>query len=1497
MKIHKRFWSVVLLASLVGGVSPTLPVYATEIENTLSTSTSNTQVLTEPDGSGSDYRINGDNIDMYLPLIESMEPSDGLYQSLSNHAKGYSDRLKGLCALALNMDDITEYQVAIDLALADSNFQSSQTLTSVTIGGNTVSFDLGYAGSAAFLHRKDIFNNASNDDVQKQKYEAVAKTAAEFIYYADEWRKDVNTYMGSHNGKITASDVALLDELHEAFLFAGNGRWDDDGQINGAVSIENFRFIIDLWFASGSDGDLGLKELWEHSKDSTNIDVENVYGDVVVESGQPLINFYKVNSATGISSVDIHTMAGESDDPGLGGGMNRYSGLIDETYGEATDALNTMAMISSMIGDSQMSYVTIGENIMRGVSYSAGYIPMQTNLYSTATINGYDRQWLTDWHYRYGFMRKALYRDTSSTSAMDYYNSLGTSKGNLKVCTLRDFMELGEKDLTLYVDTSFYNMDEACETWVVKKSADRVIADTFIADVSDYLSRSFGKDETSDEYDYIDAEFISDAYDLDLSSMNEEQINKMIASLKRALRADENTDDFTQLVKGGDYDSYDTRVRSKLALHDGAFISNASNTMLEFNNHDNIVLSSYDISEVLDGVTTRTETGDENTMIDYEYVTYDEYTPMFSFAYVSAIYRSSEAFKVSTLNELGSPVFIASDDVAQLRDATLYDRSSLLNYMLVRNLPSMVQINYTYSMDMDSPVYMDIYGNIISESGLVVVPAACNATLYPNDYCSSMYAIGLFSCYGNDYFVPSTLENVEELLSYFFKIDEQNEVWQIDGKGVNVNGTLVDFANIAAYTGNTQKALQAAFTSYLYSDNTSTVREFTHVLWPKWVNLINEVMRGAPLEHINKTKEGIQTNSIINKTSIVAAAKLESLIDSLEGSMSNTLLCIPDFTSMEQSEYVVAFVFKFLMVAIVCVIMFHIYQDAMAGFLGLRTIMKSAWAVGLTALAVAGIPALFQLTYYTANKLLLQDEVAKICMYNLEKEQSGIEVRVLETDVPSTNNKIMVQLDWLTVPWYDEIYNLLFGTSSDTLDVARKEAAMRSAIAVQPDVLFYNDGVYMDVNDIFNSVGMDYTFNVGEMTSDQQADTLTGEAGANPTDALNESLNKVNDTKATKTVVNGLYLYDNGTQQSLSFYSPYYVFLKALTANVNYYNQSHNRYMYTTKLQSGNRLKTVGLCSAYFQSESFMELDPDILHLYEVYELPKEAWYDNGVVFYTEELELMRNSTWYITIDKENVQKRIELVNDYCRDFVADNRELLDKVTDETFIKVMALTMSMKYNQVFGITEANCFDIFDMNSNDLLRLSIADPSTAMLSSPLSYSRYVLTTGGEAAVYAASVLTMVMYIGSFVKPACVVITFISVLLSLFINKIVLRRKDKTVLGYLITVLLLGSTNVLHAIILKMSTKLPLMGLSTLGCILGILVFQMAYLMILACVVATALRDWRNLGATNYEEAVQALKYKLTRKDKNHLSAQVPRYDNNWDYYDALVEQHRERNDGF
>lgn len=1312
--------------------------------------------------------------------------------------------------------------------------------------------------------------------------------------------------------------------------------------------------------------------------------------------------------------------------------------------------------------------VTFNKYIIEGLGYSASYIPMRTNLYSADTLARYMNDGKETDFYKfytdYGFMRKALYRDVSSTAVMDYYNAGNTFNGSLKICTLRDLMNLKGEDLALYIDQNFYNAEDACKLGnaILKNSAkthstiylslteflpiwekDSIFSnyvDVMLNSVSDPTLKSSIMAELEEgqsanastqaanasttqatapdaqllvDFDKVKDKYTANmksAYKFDIGAFKDtKDLSKYVDKIAEANNVSQSSEFTDVVLKNKDNVQYDPATRSYLAdVKDSDYVNlsnNASDFTIDMSNEsimtddnmDSIVLSSAQINQYMSGQIKYDETlkdEDELTEITNTYTSDIGYTPLLPLSYVSCLYRSVKDFTLANTVATNLPVFMASDDMTTIKESNQWYRNTLLNYALVKNLRNNAQVDLSYVTDLDNPLYMDIFGNIITESGIVVIPAASNATLHVGSFRDYNYSLGLYTCYGSDYKVPADLEEASTVLKPMFTLDNNAKEWTLSDTTMNVGSRSVRFDKLDTYDADTQDAVRQA---YMASVSQS---DYTKLNWPVMVNIVNEVMRGAPIEAIDKDKEGIAVNQ--TKSGLVAASKLESLEKSLKGQMSNTLLCIPDFSRMDNLEYWVALLIKLMMVATAAVVIITVYRDGIQQRLGLHTAIKCLAAVALTFSCIVVVPAVFQLTYYSANKFLLGKEALRILMVNEEKRQGGAEIGI--TDVKSVESKgeFALQLDWITIPWYKQLENMLYSSTLDNLQKVKLEAYRKSPVYDNEDISMYNDGVYVTTDALFDSVSMDYTFDHDKDDVDR-----------------------------------GLYLHANQPTQTTSFYSPYYVFLRTLTANVNEFNRYRNvvgdnyevygdkkataqerayqlmtegkkttnekgeedtetvnnigAYNYTTKYMSGNRLKTVGLCQAYFNSKAFMENDEDILRLRQIYmaesyqydakdkngktitknyvnirsgkadkdthgwgpDTPPADWQDNrlaqalcaleytsgrAMLYDSTDREEFRSSYWfdnnllsydqwaydnltkrmqdankkaddpknselaaanearYDYIDKKmkNFDAKVTAMDNYARDFIADNKDMLNKVTDETFIKIMALAMSIKYNQLFGVPSANAVEIFNMDSDDLLRLCIVPIDESIMAAPMSYSRYVYTFGGEPSIYVAAVLTVILWIGSFIKPLCTVIVFISVFLSIFVFRVVLRRESANLWGYFITTVLLCSTNILHALILKVGVALPNFGLPTMACLIFITVSQVAYLLVLGYVTGVALKDWTNLGAAEYEKETNFLRRKFGNTSSDMLNGRVPHYDNNWDYYDSLVKQHRSRN---
>lgn len=1059
--------------------------------------------------------------------------------------------------------------------------------------------------------------------------------------------------------------------------------------------------------------------------------------------------------------------------------LGAFDGLQDMSVIETARPLGTFMDLDKDV---------LSNLYLKGIAYTSTYQPMNTNIYDPYTLAAFDEEFLEKFHYVYGFHRKALYIDTNASAAVDLHNT--GRKSETRVCTLKDLLKC-EKDIVLYIDDNFYNVNQ----------------------VAEWMNKSFERLDNVDE-------------ETDTSPWYKKLWTKM---------TDYFTIDIYEITKTAEQTQYSAKLKKKVASEkNSGYIPDASE---DKDNEDQRVLPSTLINDYLDGVTKTSKTLGDGSKEDK--TVYDAYTPLMGYAVISAIYRDDILYNKLDTPDISKPVFISSADLAGLSNTSNFEKSSLLNYALLKNLEANIPVDYNYNVDVNSPVYMDIYGNILTESGIVVVPAACNMTLFNDNYCKDLYNVGLFAVYGDTYSIPTTYEGIEPIMEDAFEKDKDLEIWKI--KSRVIDGAVADYARITTGDKEVLSSIQNQF-EYNLQDSVK-LYDFT-----RFLNICIEVLRGAPIESIDKDFEGLNTVRRVSKSGLIAAAKLEELNNSLATNSANSILSLPNLAFMDGFEYIVLFLFKLLILIVIIVMMITVYIDGVAAQLNLKTFAKCFWVVVLTICTVVTIPAVFQITYYQSNRSLLQDETAYIAMLNLEKRQSGIEIGVYDVDVPDLSTKLLIKLEDIDVPWYDLFYKVTTTSTFNELEQLYNEYAEQVPVALESDVTVMNDGIYMYVDDLFDSADINVNLDTQE-----------------------------------------LYLRTNETL-SASFYSPYYVILEALIARVNEYNETYNWYAYNTKIQKGGRIKTVGLISQYFRSVDFMEEEGDILDMSTIHGV---NFY--GELFTTMEVEKMQKSLWTNTVlSEDQVWLRTEKLMEYMHEFVAENRSLLGKISDESFLKVMALSIAMKHNQLFGVTSADAYEIYNLSNDDLMRLSIANRNQVMINSTLTYSRFVYEVGGMPAVYAAAILSMINWISSYVKPICTIIVFIAIFVSLFVFKICLRKKTTSLYGYAITTLLLCGCNLLNSLLLKISMYLPAMNLPPTVCIILQCFIQIGYLCVLGYVTMVAFRDWRDLGYDRYQSMINKVKAKMPGDNRyNDFGKRQPKQ-NNWQYYNNLVDIHQQRN---
>lgn len=1165
----------------------------------------------------------------------------------------------------------------------------------------------------------------------------------------------------------------------------------------------------------------------------------------------------------------------------------------------------------------------LSDYYLKGIAYSAAMIPMKTNVYSQDWLNFLDDDFKKNFHNQWGYNRKALYFDSNSSAAQTYFVT-GTANPN-KVLTLKDFLN-AKNDMVVFVDDNFYNADTlgfdkldfsgdiqvpaqpqtqpytqpavtqetfaaspteetqaAQEDTTAAQEETTTAASTTASTTAASTSRTRTRTNTTNPnlpanpvwqsnspYSVIPnlttgrltttpalpplrsvprqsprplSKSILDLFmPLEVHAEPEESTAETVPETQAPTQANVQvgvapTEEWAYMadlisnnsnlsadsvLKNNDETNYSKIFLEKLQNIQGAIQYFPQATLENPGNPDRAVLNSGQINYYLRASNAGSEV----------------YTPLQGYAVVSSVYRDIDLYNLANSSLKRYPVFIASEKAGKAKNSSDDAKASIFNYALMRNLKDSMAVEYTGNLDMNSPLYLDIYGNILTESGTVVVPAASNPTLMSSsDFFRGDWSAGLFSIYGNGYRIKADDDgSFSNVLDATFQVVDG--YWMPKSRILG-NSYVIDMSRLSTASKDTLDVLYTQTYVDLHNSNETQNKYYS---FKRYVNIILEVLRGAPIENIDKAKEGLDTSNRIDKAGIVAAAKLEQLNDSLNIAGENTTISLPQISNISVFNVVSIIIFKAMMVTLVAISIVTIYIDAVKSQMGLGTIAKIIGTGAIMMSVVLIVPALFDITYYQSNRALLQDEATYLSMLNLEKEESGVEIGMTEVREPHINTNLQIQLDDITVPWYIMFSNVMTADTGKTLDnIWQEHAQTQSFIFNNDDIVIKHNGVYMDVSQIYDSTSID-----------------------------------IDTTMTSTTTKRNLVQTAKNKTSTFSYYSPYYAILDALIRNVNTYNANpwepeenvtnvQGWYSYTTKVQRGGRVKSMGLIAPYFKSERFMsDENKDILGFYHMYsnlyqtDVQQDPALDG---LYDSNLQNIRASNWYPTgIANQDVIKRVDWLTKQARDFVAKNENMLGKVSDETFLKAMALNLAIKHNQVFGNRYASSIDIANLSNDDLLRLSVAKKNDVMMTSTLTFPRFVYETGGTFAVVVAMILSVTMKVSSILKPAAVILTFALIFFSVFIIKICMRKKEATYLGYVVTILLLCLTNIAYSLMLKITLFLPTL-FPPAVCIIIQILLQVGYLFILGNVIYYAAKDWHDMAAFKYMQKVEALQMKI------------------------------------
>lgn len=1016
---------------------------------------------------------------------------------------------------------------------------------------------------------------------------------------------------------------------------------------------------------------------------------------------------------------------------------------------------------------------SFSDYIRMGIGASATYLPLVTNTFDyDAILVIDDPDFVDEFHYKYGFHRKALFIDSNSNAALQSY--VTGQKDSLKVATLEDMMQ-PDKDIVLYIDPNFYN----------------------IRTLAEKQNLSYSKLQNTAE-----------------SGNEEKGLIQGVADMWSEWR----NLDASSICKTAGANLYSDALGNNAVQAYGTDAQENNFWNAKSKNH--YVLST-------DGINT--------------YYKSDEYSDVQSFAFVSGIYRCAPLLTICQKESANpKPVFVSSPTLPFVEGVSKKEFNSIYNYLMVKNLKANLGLDYKTELDLDSPLFIDVYGNITTQSGLVVIPAASNATLYePNEY--SIVTAGLASLAANvdSWQIPVDSANVEKFLDSGFVKDPNTDTYKLQNKATQT--VELNFTNLPLQSDGVKRAL--------YNDayiNSGTGAISGNNTFEPRVNMIMEVMRGAPVENIDFEEEGLAGYRNLDKTGIYIAYRIEQLGDMLlSSSEGNSLLKMPNLAFMEGVEYIVVIVFKILLAAGIFLLWFKLYADGATNSIGIRTGIDFMLSISSVVIGIILIPTLINFSYYQTNKQLLQNEAAYLLILNTEKNAEGKEVGVKEVKAPSSTTKFYIKLNEIKVPWWTVIQDVYSSEMFARMEDVYEDAYESSIYSTFPGAMKRGNGIYVNTDDLFKSSEIRFVPDTDENTGNED----------NQMGHLVQAV-----------------LPNN----KMSYVLPYYAIIDKLLYDAELYNKSYSASAYRTKILQNGNVRTIGLLEAYFKSNQFLQSDEmNLFGFYDMYNIPYSTDFRQQY-FNENEIDTMSKSLWYNkdAFSDEEVRLKLEKLDELGKQFIVDNRTLLNKVTDETFIKVFALYMSIQHNNLFKVPAARGIELMEIDTKDIIRLSLAPKADVMHSISMSFGRFTFTQAGTFGTILMAFLLLIYYFTSLIKPIVMIILVGGLIFSYVWKKLMRYEQNHSLEGYIVSCALICLVNLIYALVIKISVMLPDFGVDPIFSILMQIVLQAAYVGVLYLIGYVVLKNGSDLGFFTYKtfyDAHMANKVQAVTMSANKLMA--------------------------
>lgn len=1095
--------------------------------------------------------------------------------------------------------------------------------------------------------------------------------------------------------------------------------------------------------------------------------------------------------------------------------LYRDKELVDGCYKYANNFLIQNSLTSEKTGLNPLGMFfdvkkkSMSKEWAKGFALSALFVPLQTNL-NTAESTSYlnTEAWIKDFYYKYGFYRKGLYIDTDNSSVTN--NFIKGSSGGRRPATLNDLMNY-KRDITLYVDDNFYNLDKTVEVINRVNDGDGDVGNEF------NKAASLAAIQTQQTQSATPAAVSSNSTEEIVNTPKSGMFGSMLGLVPE------------DILKSGSTSYYKDDIARSVKRLDVVDNNSGEGTYEKF------VLGSKDITKVLDE---------------------DEYSIRQPYAVVSAVYRHRELYKeLSKAISNEGAIFKSSNTIAQMPVALPRDYGTYMNYIMLSNLAEAMDNSVGLELDKDSPIFTDIFGNIISESGTVIIPAASNATL-TDDYWSPVN-LGFATYYGYSNKIPvdfgsddfkewltGTVE-IEEDVDYTgtpnnsntatssamrikrtdfsakYKNHEQGSGWFTKGqKNYNLKTTTISaFDQSATVIWNTISKNSESLKKVFYENALYNIAPKMYSA--RLANHVVEVLRGAPIENINLSKEGLTGTRDVSKVGLTIAYGYEQLMKSIQPALNSSIVNMPNLAFVSGVEYVIMYIYKFMFAVFILIFIFTLYINAVKKTLSFKVFFIFILTVVGTVASITIIPDVISFSYYTACRDLLKDETSYIAMLNYNKELNGVELGVTEVSTPKTSTELYMKLDNLNVDWTTIMNKVLFNKTADTLTELYKEEFDKNLVSKQPGVIQKGDGLYLKMNDVLKSIEVVYNPDIKSLMI--QNHSLDGNV--------------------------------------LSYVSPYYVVLNELVNSINEYNFKQDIESYKVDENVTGKVTTKDVISAYLKSPEFLDKGYDITGFHKIYKTDSSLLPANNYNYYPTDsgdegaIGLMKRSLWFLKNAGPELIGKVDKLADYARYYVAKNKDTIGKVPDEAFLKVMALSIAMEHNKIFNVPAGKSIEIANVDVADIMRFMIGKKSDVYRTFNLSYPRAVYELGGGASVIISVLYSIIIFFATYIKPGLIILILFMLIFNVIKEMVFSKERDgrKVLEGYLITCGLIIGVNYIYALMLAASIKVAQLGLGTFLSLLFGTIIQISYLFGLIMIFLHVIRDYRRIGLEAYQEA--------------------------------------------